>query len=606
MVVLTLATVAGISTAVAAAEAWQLARTGAEGFKAGMAAVERGDRVSAARNLEDAAQAFDSADARLGRWWIHPIGSLPIAGRHLTALRAIMTSGHEMGAAGARTARDVDLEGVRLVNGSIDTAALRRMEEPLNDAYTALRRAREKLDRARSPILMPVLDNVVAELQADVHEALETAETAALAVRVGVDLFGGAGPRRYFVAIQTPSELRASGGIIGNFGILSAVDGRIRLDHLGRTAELNVAGDPSSRRLSGPPDYLARYARFTPELIWQNVTMSPDFPSVGGVIQSLYPQSGGEQIDGVLSIDPVALAAFLQLTGPVSVPGWPAPLTAGNAADVLLEQQYQRLDQDDRVDFLGVTAQTVFDRLTSTALPRPSELARILAPVVRTGHLMLYSPRQDEQRLFERIGAVGAMPAVRGDFLSVVVQDASGNKVDTFLHRSVEYRATFDPATGAVEGEATIRLENRAPSAGLPARMINGSGANPTPPGENRLYLSVYSPLALRAARLEGHPLLMESARELDRRVYSAFITIPSQQSATVVVHLSGRLGRGAYLLDVVRQGMVSPDVLDVEVSLTNRDVGEAEGLRVVGDVARARLSDSAERIYRLRVEPAA
>lgn len=603
LVILALAFVAGISTTVAAAEAWQLARSGAEGFQLGLASVDRGDRAGATSSLEDAAQAFDSADARLSRWWIRPIGRLPIAGRQLVALRAMMTSGHELAAVGARTATEVDLEGVRLVNGSIDTTALRRMEGPLEDAYTALRRAEEKLDRARSPFLIPVLDDLVSDLQVHVHDALGTAETAALAVRVGSDLFGADGPRRYFVAIQTPSELRASGGIIGNFGSMSAVDGKLRLDRLGRTAELNLAGDPSSRRLSGPPEYLARYARFTPERIWQNVTMSPDFPSVGGVIQSLYPQSGGEQIDGVLSIDPVALAAFLQLTGPVSVPGWPVPLTSGNVADVLLVQQYQRLAQDDREDFLGLTAQTVFDRLTSTTLPRPSELVRILSPVVRTGHLMLYSQRPDEQRLFERIGAAGAMPAVRGDFLSVVVQDASGNKVDSFLHRSVHYSATFDPATGAVEGEATIRLENRAPSSGLPPRVINGSGAHPTAPGENRLYLSVYSPLALQGAQLNSQPLLMESDRELGRNVYSGFVTIASRQSVTVVVRLSGRLAEGAYLLDVVRQPMVSPDVLDVEVALGDRAAGSVEGARVVGDVARARLSEREERTYHLRVE---
>ncbi len=39
------------------------------------------------------------------------------------------------------------------------------------------------------------------------------------------------------------------------------------------------------------------------------------------VIGGLYPQSGGEPIDGAISVDPITLAAFLKLTGPVAVDG---------------------------------------------------------------------------------------------------------------------------------------------------------------------------------------------------------------------------------------------------------------------------------------------
>src|SRR6202035_2533486 len=89
---------------------------------------------------------------------------------------------------------------------------------------------------------------------------------------------------------------------------------------------------------------------------FQDVTYSPDFPTVGKVISQMYPQAGGDQIDGVLALDPDALSALLRFTGPINVAGLPTPLTAANAADVLLRQQYlsfpAREQQTSRHDFL--------------------------------------------------------------------------------------------------------------------------------------------------------------------------------------------------------------------------------------------------------------
>jgi len=61
------------------------------------------------------------------------------------------------------------------------------------------------------------------------------------------------------------------------------------------------------------------------------------FPAI---LAQLYPQSGGPSIDGVLAIDPYGLAALLNFTGPIDVPGLAEPLTSANAAQVLLTQQY--------------------------------------------------------------------------------------------------------------------------------------------------------------------------------------------------------------------------------------------------------------------------
>ena len=57
--------------------------------------------------------------------------------------------------------------------------------------------------------------------------------------------------------------------------------------------------------------------------------------------------------------------------------------------------------------------------------------------------------RSDEgQDLIERLGADGAVPAVRGNGLGVVTQNAGGGKIDVFMERTIRYDARVDAGTG--------------------------------------------------------------------------------------------------------------------------------------------------------------
>jgi hypothetical protein len=51
------------------------------------------------------------------------------------------------------------------------------------------------------------------------------------------------------------------------------------------------------------------------------------------------------------------------------------------------------------------------------------------------------------------------------------------------------------------------------------------------------LYVSVYSPLGLAGATLDGEPIPMTVGEELDWSVYSSFIDLPSH--ATVVLEIT-------------------------------------------------------------------
>jgi hypothetical protein len=274
----------------------------------------------------------------------------------------------------------------------------------------------------------------------------------------------------------------------------------------------------------------------------------------------------------VISFDPIALAQFLRLTGSVRVPGYNVELTPDNTADILLQQQYVMFpDSSVRAEFLKAVVRAVFDRLETAELPGPKEIGNILGPMVREGRLQLHSAQPDEQAFFRRIGAAREFPDPAGDFLGVVTQNATGNKIDTFQHRTVHYDAHVDPSTGGLDATATIAVRNDAPSSGLPDYIIGSFPDNPLPRGTSRVLLWVYSPQALQSATLDGQPVDLITQQELGHNVYMARFDVPPGGTRTLALQLRGgvdlRRYDGDYRLKIWRQATVNPDRTRVAVT---------------------------------------
>jgi hypothetical protein len=561
--------ISGATFALAVFEARSDIRNGLDGAEAGLTAARQGDTTTATAQWEVAARHLGSARDVIDAWWAQPVRLVPIAAQHARALTTLTDASAELATEAAAAARDVDPERLRMRQGRVDTNAITNAVPALDRALAALETAAADLSDVHSSWLVPAVDNALDEFDARVGEAVDEARTAAAIGRVAPALLGGDGLRRWFLVVTSPAELRGSGGFIGNYGELTTDAGALAMPRLGRINELNPgsARNASLRDLGPVATELARYGRFRLDQYFQNATVSPDFPTSARAIEHLYPQSGGQPVNGVVSVDPAGLAALLRLTGPVSVSGWPEPISAENAERVLLFEQYVRFPGAERVDFLETVTEAVFDRLTSIDLPSPGTIGRVLGPAVRGRHIQLHSTRAAEQRVFETIGVSGRMAPVRGDFLALATQNSAESKIDWFLRRAITYRARYDPGRGSVRATAEVRLTNEAPTSGLPPIILGGEGYPDIEPSENLQYLSLYSPLGFDGATLDGEPLLMESDSEAGRNVYSAFVRIPPGATVTLRVRLVGVVpGDRRYRLDVAHQPTVVADRLSVDV----------------------------------------
>ena len=306
---------------------------------------------------------------------------------------------------------------------------------------------------------------------------------------------------------------------MGSWAEVAVDRGKITLARTGRTRELNETGWPA-RRVTGPPEFLDRYAVSgfadsdtgrTTQDAWQVINLSPHFPSTAQVIAELYPQSGGRPIDGVISLDALALATLIDFSGPISVtavdPRTQMPvetaLDGANAAQFLLFDQYKLEETSiEREAVLEAITRSVVRSILQGNIPSPPQAIEDLLPHLRSGRITAYSVHPDEQDLFERLHLDGALESSEGsDALSISFNNANGNKIDAFLDASVSYDLSVDEQ-GNARSTASVTLENSAPTTGWPNYTIGNLIGLPN--GWNRLWLTIHSRLPLVAAAVDG------------------------------------------------------------------------------------------------------
>jgi hypothetical protein len=576
------------------------------------AAVEGLDLVSgedadpAIAKLEESAAHFGSAESTLSAWWARPARIVPGVAQQSRAVSTMADAGAELTRAAAGALRDADIDSLQPVDGQVDLEAVAAVSGPVQEAAAVLVRSDERLHDVDSPLLLQPVAERLESLAEQVRDAREAAETAAQAVELAPDLLGADGPKRYFLALQTPSEMRGVGGFMGSWGELVIDDGRFDLVRTGRMRDLTRGGnDPAARRIEGEPEFVARYGQ-APAQYWGQIGYSPDFPTVARIMEQLFPQSGGSEVDGVIAVDPSSFARFLELTGPIRVPGYADQLTSENAEQILLHDQYLALPGQDREAFLQEATEVLFDELTSGDLPSFGAIAEELAPAVSGKHLLLHSPHDAAQDFFDRIGADGAARPSTADALGVVGQNYNGNKIDYFLRRQLTYDVTWDPGTGEVTGRVEVELENHAPSSGLPRAVISWGGdevldQTPVADGENLMLVSLYGVLPIHDLRLDQEPVdPLRAGPEVGYYAQDLYVRLPSGATSVVSASVDGEIEPGdRYTFELLRQPTAVPDRYRVRIRLADGwqlRGGEQELVRVGDAATPLRLDLRAER----------
>jgi hypothetical protein len=368
-----------------------------------------GDQAGARKTLADAQEnARTARDNTSGPgWWV--TGRLPSLGPNVRAVQTLSKVSDNLA---SRVLPDVvtasgtlQPQKLRPRNGRIDLAPLRKAAPVVERASRRLAvQAQEAQDIDIGP-LAPEIARPVEQLQDKITRADQLADRASRAVRLLPPMLGADGTRRYLFAFQNNAEIRATGGIPGSFALLTAHDGRLKFGKQGGvTRALAKFAEPVK------PLTKQELALFGSAMgrIPQSTNFTPDFPRTGDLLETMWQRKYGQKLDGVVSVDPVALSYVLRGTGSVKTAG-DRTLTAGNAIPLLLSKVYAEIpDPPQQNVFFEAAARDVFDALSGgKGNPRA-----VLENVVRAAserRILVWSSHADEQRLIAPTAVGGGL-----------------------------------------------------------------------------------------------------------------------------------------------------------------------------------------------------
>lgn len=582
--------VASLGFVVSAVASFADVRAGVATAQSGIEAARTDERLAAER-FRAASAELDGALGWLANPLVWPARMVPVVGVQQRAVVVATTTARDLAGSAAEGAALIERDGLRPVDGRIDTDAVAGLVAPLSEAVDSLQVASEDLAALSSPWLVGPVADRLGDLSESVAQALPPTALALQGAEVVPVMAGGDGPRQWLMLISTPAEARYLGGFVGNWALLEADGGSIDVVDDGPVRDVNRQLAVDQRAVDATDEYLARYAVYNPNVFFQNVTASPDFVSVAKVAASFWEQSVGTPVSGVISVDPFALGALVDLGGPVEIPTLGRTFTGVELSQFLVTDLYE-FDDDTQDDIFSEAIDAAVDNLTAGSLPGPGALADALADEVDEGRLLMWSPDAGEQAFIAAVGLDGALPANVGqDFAMVAVANAAPNKIDAYLERSFGYDVEFDAVTGRTTAVFTAQLTNTA-TLDLP-EVVTGNDAG-LPQGTARTVVSLFTPLLVEQLSRDGVPISVGSQSESGWRTWSTQVLIPPGGSVELRWQLRGVLAPGAYRLQWRPQPLVLPPTFDAEVRV----------LDAQGDVTTGGRTGDAARRFELVVEP--
>lgn len=341
-----------------------------------------------------------------------------------------------------------------LVDGAINVDALNGLVNAVNDAGPIIQNAAQRLDDLGDPLL-PQIAGPLNKVRAQLDEASEMLDAVQPILSRMPELLGvGGNTRHYLIVAQSNAEIRATGGFAGSWGILEVTDGHLDLQDFQSMQRLTWPEESQRPAMTDEEVNLFGAAMVTTPT---NVNMTPHYPRAAELMQWYWAfVHDGQQVDAVISIDPVFLQECLALTDGITASnGWRVDGT--NAASVLLNQVYWEIPVENQDDFFAEVAGAAFKQfLGGLGKAGMTNLIDLVKSAAESHRLLVWFPDEDLESLVVTLGLDGGLgtdPA--NPELGVYVNDDSWSKISWYM----DLRTTVTGSEQNADGTTTYHCQ---------------------------------------------------------------------------------------------------------------------------------------------------
>ena len=386
-------------------------------------------------------------------------------------------------------------------------------------------------------------------------------DEAVATIKASSWLAGADAPKRYMIAFQNSAEARGTGGILGAFAIVDMNKGAFSVVRTGSNAVLYSLKDVP---VKVPAEFTRLYGK-NPAIL-QNSNLSPHFPYGAEIWMGLWKKQFGEQLDGVIAVDPSSLSYVLKATGPITLASGEI-ITSENVVAETLQKAYKRYEKDNnaRKQYLVDIMNAAASKITSGQYSK-IEMAKAIKRGLIENRILLYSRDQAAQKELATVRLGGFLSKDPNNEYRAVIQNIDASKLDYYLKRSVVVETKSCKNTQ--QTQVRVKLTNTLQSGkGLPdyalTRADKGKPADLVT-GQHRFKLFIYGPTnaklvsVLRENREDG---LGGGSTERGRPIYVADVDLAPGESEELLANFAGGVGN----ISFIDQPLVIPTELSVK-----------------------------------------
>lgn len=299
-------------------------------------------------------------------------------------------------------------------------------------------------------------------------------------------LLGIGAPAYYLVVAMDRSELRPSGGFMGNYGVLGIENGKqsvahplsladaytidrgyVAANHPGAVKPCDTS--PAAGYIPQPPlQYWWWPYRYSPgdgsstdscEIAWglRDSGLSADFPTNARLAMQIVRDVPAQvpnnaPLQGMIAFTPVLIAELLKVTGPIELPTWKTTVTPDNLEVQIHEHQLGSLQPkgSDRKTFTHDLAATLLARIKSLHGDGLKQVLGVAEKGLKSKELQVYFSDPHAELLLQQLGLAAEIHTGGGDGFFVVDTNDGGNKANTFVKETQTDYVTLLPDGGAL------------------------------------------------------------------------------------------------------------------------------------------------------------
>ncbi|MEA9984271.1 DUF4012 domain-containing protein [Subtercola sp. RTI3] len=364
--------------------------------------------------------------------------NVPFVGPNLKALQQVSATLDGLStnavAPALAFANTLSVNSLRPVNGKLNVAVLAQASSTIGTVQSALTAATASAEQIDTSSTVPEIGTARSQLVNVLSKATGQLGKAQSSIVLAQDLLGVNGPRHYLLGFLNNAETTALGGGPAALSMVTVDNGTVSMTASATSGDFPLNDGPARAM---DQNLLNIYSPgIASTLNWS--TSRPDFPTAALTMKAFWEKYEGGTVDGVITIDPIALSDLLTATGPMTLASGDV-LNTQNAVTLLLHDIYLRYPEADiekeTNPFFTDTAKTVFAGLTRTTAD-PGQLLTAVNKAIQSGDLLAWSANTDEENLMTGSRLQGVLPTdnTKSTLVGTYFRDVSVSKTDYWLH----------------------------------------------------------------------------------------------------------------------------------------------------------------------------